>query len=80
MAITPRPEFATIDDFLIISGLSRRQFYNLVAEKKLKAHKMGTRVMVDVEHALEFIRSHPAPVVKPQTQRTTSQQMRGDLL
>jgi len=69
MAVQPRPAFANIEDFLLISGLSRRQVYNLLAAKLITAHKQGNRVLVDVEQALDYIRSLPPPEVKPQTKR-----------
>lgn len=69
MVAPPRPAFANIEDFLTISGLSRRQVYNLLAAKQIRAHKHGSRVLIDVEQALDYIRSLPAPEVKPQSKR-----------
>jgi hypothetical protein len=69
MAITPRAAFASIDDFIVISGLSRRQIYNLISAKLIPAHKHGSRVLIDVDGAINYIKSLPAPEVRPQTRK-----------
>jgi len=60
-----RPAFATIEDFKIISGLSRRVIYELLGDGALRAVKRGVTTLVDVEHGLAFLRSLPPARVKP---------------
>jgi hypothetical protein len=63
------PYFAGIDEFGKMTGLSRRKIYDLMADKKLIGHKLGARVLIDVNHGLQFLRSLPLAEVKPQTRR-----------
>jgi hypothetical protein len=62
----PTPKFAPIEpDWCTISGMSRRMTYEEIGRGNLKAVKLGTRTLVDVEHGLEYLRSLPAAKIRP---------------
>jgi hypothetical protein len=54
------PAFATIQEWGEISGVGRSKTYELLAEGKLIARKLGARTLVDVHHGLAFMASLPA--------------------
>jgi excisionase family DNA binding protein len=59
-----QPKFASIQDWLKISGLGRTTVYHLIAEGKLKAIKAGTRTLIDVEHGLVWLHALPPADIK----------------
>ena len=58
------PKYASIQDWLKISGLGRTTVYHLIAEGKLHAVKAGTRTLVDVEHGLAWLAARPAADIR----------------
>ncbi len=61
---TPSPKFATIEDWCVISGMSRRVTYDKLGTADLKAIKIGGRTLVDVEAGLAWMRSCPPAVIR----------------
>lgn len=59
-----RPAFATIDDWMVISGMRRNAVYDDIADGKLKAVKRGTRTLIDVEAGLAYLHSLPPAKVR----------------
>jgi hypothetical protein len=59
------PKFASIKEWLLISGMTRRNTYRRFGSGDLKSHKVGKRVLVDVEAGLSWIASLPPAKIKP---------------
>lgn len=59
------PELATIDRWTELSGVSRSTTYEMLSEGTLKAHKLNKRVLIDVPAGLSYLRSLPAPNIRP---------------
>lgn len=64
LAAAIRPAFATIEDWLVISGMGRRATYDDIGAGHLKAVKRGTRTLIDVEAGLAYLRSLPPAKIK----------------
>lgn len=47
--------------------MSRSRTYEELAAKHLRGVKYGRRVLIDVRHGLEYLRSLPAVKVRPRT-------------
>ena len=60
----PQPVFASIERWCAISGMGKTTTYQLLAADKLRAIKLGRRVLVDVEHGLRFLRSLPSADIR----------------
>jgi hypothetical protein len=76
---TPSPKYATIENWLVISGMGRRTTYDELGLGNLKAIKVGARTLIDVEAGLAWLRSRPAAVIRgprPATQRTPTAAVR----
>jgi hypothetical protein len=60
MKVVPvSPKFASVDTWLVISGMCRRSAYQHLANGNLTAIKFGRRTLIDVESSLAWMRSHP---------------------
>lgn len=57
------PNFATIDRWVELSGVSRSTTYELLASGDLVARKLNKRVLIDVKQGLNFLNSLPRPVI-----------------
>ncbi len=64
-AVPPLPAFASIDDWCRLSGMGRRVVYNKLGTGELRAVKVGTRTLVDVQHGLAYLRSCPPARIRP---------------
>lgn len=53
------PTFATVNQWIALSGLGRTKVYELIATGDLKTFRVGRRVLIDVEAASAWIRSQP---------------------
>lgn len=62
--VSPLPQFATLRDWCRISGMGRTTVYQRLASGELRAVKLGTRVLVDVEAGLAWIASLPAADIR----------------
>ncbi len=69
MHTMPSPQFATVDDWTTISGMSRRVTYDRLGTGELRAVKVGGRTLIDVEAGLAWMRSLPAPTVRAPRER-----------
>jgi hypothetical protein len=73
----PRPAFCTIDYWVSLSGMGRRSTYAELGRENLKAIKVGSRTLINVEAGLAWLRSRPpaiirAPVPRKQLARAMS--------
>lgn len=68
----PVPLFVSIDEWVRMTSMCRRSVYDRLASGELKARKVGTRVLIDVQAGLDWIRSHPAPQIRPSYNRKTA--------
>jgi hypothetical protein len=59
--VTPR--FAPISDWCVISGMGRSSVYEALGRGDLKAIKLGTRTLIDVEAGLAWLASMPPAVI-----------------
>jgi hypothetical protein len=67
------PKFATIATWVALSGMAERSVYEELGRGNIKAVKVRRRVLIDVEDALRWIRSHPAPkIAAPRTRDPTT--------
>lgn len=60
MTNTATPAFASTDEWIRISGMSRRTTQRMLSAGVLKAIKFGPRTLIDVEAGLAFLRSLPS--------------------
>jgi hypothetical protein len=60
----PEPAFASIEDWCVISGMSRRTTYERLGSGELRAVKLGSKTLVDVPHGLSWLRSRPPAVIR----------------
>jgi hypothetical protein len=54
------PAFAPIADTCRITGLGRSSLYEAMAAGHVRAVKNGKRTLVDIDHALHYVRNLPA--------------------
>jgi hypothetical protein len=66
---TPTPKFATIDNWIAMSGMGRRSVYDYLGTGELKAVKVGARTLIDVEAGLAWLRSRPPAVIRAPRER-----------
>ena len=59
------PKFAPLPQWCAISGMSRTATYNALGRGDLKAIKLGTRTLLDVEAGVAWLRSLPAAQIRP---------------
>ncbi len=62
---TVTPKFSTIKDWVAMTGLSERSTYNELGRGNLKAIKAGSRILIDVEAGLAWLRSCPPAQIAP---------------
>ena len=65
----PSPKFASIGDWQKISGMSRRVTYEKLGTGELKAVKLGSKTLIDVEPGLAWLRSRPAAIIRAPRER-----------
>ena len=61
------PEFTTIARWREISGMGRSKTYELLGTGELRAVKCGASLLIDVPHALTYLRSLPPARIRPRT-------------
>jgi hypothetical protein len=61
----PTPMYAPLPQWCAISGMSRTATYNALGRGDLKAIKIGSRTLLDVEAGLAWLRSLPAAQIRP---------------
>ena len=60
----PTPKFAPVPQWCALSGMGRSSTYNALGRGDLKAIKVGSRTLVDVEAGLAWLRSMPAAQIR----------------
>jgi hypothetical protein len=68
----PEPAFCSIEDWCVISGMSRRVTYEKLGTGELRAIKIGSKTLLDVEHGLIWLRSRPPAVIRAPRERQTA--------
>ena len=61
---TPTPKFALLPQWCALSGMSRTATYNALGRGDLKAIKVGSRTLLDVEAGLAWLRSLPPAQIR----------------
>ncbi len=59
------PAYATVPDWCALSGMSRSGSYEALGRGDLRAVKLGSRTLIDVQHGLAWLASLPAAAVRP---------------
>lgn len=59
------PQYATINTWVELSGVSRTVTYELLGTGKLIGKKLRARLLIDVTAGLAFINSLPPPKIRP---------------
>ncbi len=60
----PNPKFAPLPQWCVISGMSRTATYNALGRGDLKAIKVGSRTLLDVDAGLAWLRSLPSAQIR----------------
>jgi hypothetical protein len=60
----PNPKFTTVEQWCVISGMSRTATYNAIGSGFLKAVKAGKRTLIDVDGGLAWLHSLPAAQIR----------------
>jgi hypothetical protein len=60
----PTPKFAPLQQWCALSGMSRTATYNALGRGDLRAIKVGTRTLLDVDAGLAWLRSLPAAQIR----------------
>jgi hypothetical protein len=66
------PKFGTIDTWIALSGMGRRTTYDELGRGNLRAVKVGTRTLVNIEAGLAWIASQPAAKIRAPKQRVAA--------
>jgi hypothetical protein len=59
----PVPRFVSIDHWVAVTSVKRTTTFALIAKGILRAHKLGARTLIDLDHGLAMIAALPAPVI-----------------
>lgn len=57
------PNFVTISEWVVRSGVSRSRTYELLASGHLEARKVGRRTLLDLRAGLAWLDAQPAPKI-----------------
>ena len=68
-ARTVVPQYATMANWCVISGLGRSVSYELLSAGTLRGKKVGARLLIDVPHGLAAIAAMPDAVIKVAARR-----------
>jgi hypothetical protein len=58
------PKFAPLPQWCALSGMSRTATYNALGRGDLRAIKVGTRTLLDVDAGLAWLRSLPPAQIR----------------
>jgi hypothetical protein len=61
----PTPKYAPMPQWCAISGMSRTASYNALGRGDLRAIKVGSRTLLDVDYGLTWLRSLPSAQIRP---------------
>jgi hypothetical protein len=59
-----QPQYATIKDWVALSGMGRSTTYALLGAGHLRAKKIGARTLIDVPAGLAWIAAQPDADIK----------------
>jgi hypothetical protein len=65
----PKPRYATIRDWIAMTGVSRSSTYLALGRGDLRAKKFGTRTLIDVEAGLAWLESMPDAKIRTRRPR-----------
>jgi hypothetical protein len=68
-ADTIRPAYCSIDHWSALTDMSRRSVYDALGRGDLRAIKVGSKTLVDVEFGMNWLRSRPAAVIRAPRER-----------
>ena len=66
---TATAKFGTIDTWIALSGMGRRATYDALGRGDLRAVKVGTRTLINIEKGLAWLESLPLAQIRPQKAR-----------
>jgi hypothetical protein len=58
------PKFASIPKWQALTGMSRTGTYKALGRGELKVIKLGSKLLLDVDHGLAWLRSQPAAEIR----------------
>lgn len=61
MAANSESIYATMPDWCALSGMRPSKTYDELSRGNLRAKKIGTRLVIDVQHGLAWLRTLPEP-------------------
>lgn len=70
--VTTTPRYGSIDTWCALTGMGRRATYDALGHGHLRARKVGTRTLIDIEAGLAWIESLPPAQIKPQSRRNAA--------
>ena len=65
--------YATFDQWRQMTGMGRTASYEALVRGDLRAKKVGRRVLIDVEHGLQWIEAQPSVKLNFRARRAPSQ-------
>lgn len=58
------PRYAPLSVWCPLSGMSRSTTYEALGDGRLRAIKLGSRTLIDVEHGLAYLASQPTAKIR----------------
>ena len=68
------PKFCSINDWVRLTGMSRRVTYQRLTDGDLRAKKVGSKTLIDAEHGFRYLRGLPDARFNSPQRRAKSQQ------
>ena len=59
------PAYCTVTDWRSLSGMGRSSAYEALGRGDLRAVKVGTRTLINVQHGLAWLASLPVASIRP---------------
>ena len=60
------PAFASVADWCRLSGMGRTAIYHALSRGDLRARKVGSKTLIDVQHGMAWLHSLPLASVRLQ--------------
>lgn len=67
------PAYATVFAWCALSGMGRSATYEALGASNLRAVKLGSRTLIDVQHGLAWLNSLPPAAIRPHGAKRTRQ-------
>ncbi len=58
------PKYVAIPDWVKMSGMGRTKTFHHIGTKDLRAVKLGSRTLIDVDHGLKWMASLPEAEIR----------------